>query len=360
MASINFVIPSISINGGVLCVMYHAEHLVRKGYDVKIYSMSQWDPGVHSLLPKPIQHMNIQVLSGSLPPADIQMATHYTTVPVVAQSQGRLRAQFIQHVESLFAIDLAEIGVVAPYIDATYRMPVYRICNSSWAQQVLTRLYGYVPDLALNAVDTTVYFPAVVDNSDEVRVVSFSDARKWKGTMDTFDALVMARAMDPELKIQWHAFGSYRVAEADWIHHHGVVSADKLNLLYATADVVLSLSWAESYPLPPIEAMAAGRVVLTTQFGTEDYLQNGVNGFSIPSRNALSAAEALVKILRLSSQVKESIRQNALTSARMNNWDRASVMFETALRRGLETPAMPQRLLENRVLNSLGIPTIGD
>lgn len=360
MASIQFVVPSVSINGGVLCVMYHAAQLIRKGYEVRIYSLSPWDPGIPALWPQPIQEVPIQVLQGSLAPADIQMATHYTTVPLVAQAPGRLRAQFVQHVESVFAVESAEIGVVAPYIDATYRMPVYRICNSSWAQQTLARLYGYVPDLALNAVDPCVYFPSPPPTSNGVRVVSFSDPRKWKGTADTFDALMLARAMAPELQIEWHTFGASAFAAADWIHHHGVLSAEQLNALYATADVVLSLSWAESYPLPPIEAMAAGRLVLTTELGTEDYLCHGVNGFAIPSRNPLVAAETLVQMLRLDPEAKDRIRQQALQTARMHQWDRASVMFETALRRGLDTPPTPIRWLENRVLRSLGIPTLGE
>jgi glycosyltransferase involved in cell wall biosynthesis len=42
-------------------------------------------------------------------------------------------------------------------------------------------------------------------------------------------------------------------------------------------------SWYESFPLPPIEAMACGCAVVSTKYGTEDYLEDGVTGRLINS-----------------------------------------------------------------------------
>lgn len=358
MTTINFLLSGVGISGGFICVMNHAAYLKRRGYDVHMYSMSQWDPAINVLFPPSVQDVGVELLSGAMPPADIQVATHYTTVPTVAQASARLRAQFVQHVETLFAVDMPEPGVMAPYIEATFKMPLYRICNSSWSRKVLSGLYGYAPDLALNAVDPAVYFPTSMERHMPAVVVSFSDGRKWKGTQDTFDTLVLARSMAPDLDIQWHTFGGFTLAEAPWIHHHGVLSASDLNRLYNESDVVLSLSWAESYPLPPIEAMAAGRIVISTQFGTEDYLYDGVNGFTVPSRAPLAAAEKLVSVLRLSETDREKIANAAIQTAHRHTWPRASAMFEQALRRGLEAGIPPRAVWETGVLQSLGIPTI--
>ena len=358
MASINFLLSGVGISGGFICVMNHAAYLKQRGYDVHAYSMSQWDPAINELFPASVRDISVELLTGAMPPADIQVATHYTTVPTVAQSPARLRAQFVQHVETLFAVDIPEPGVLAPYIEATYKMPLYRICNSSWSRKVLSNLYGYAPDLALNAVDTAVYFPSSRERHVPAVVVSFSDGRKWKGTQDTYDALVLARSMAPDLDIQWHSFGGFKVADAPWIHHHGILSAADLNRLYNQSDVVLSLSWAESYPLPPIEAMAAGRIVISTQFGTEDYLHDGVNGFTVPSRSPLAAAEKLVSVLTMSDGERANISAAAVATAHQHNWPRASAMFEQALRRGLEAGIPPRAVWETEVLESLGIPTI--
>jgi len=56
---------------------------------------------------------------------------------------------------------------------------------------------------------------------------------------------------------------------------HGALDHEQLSKLYAESDIVLCPSWYESFPLPPIEAMACGTAVITTPYGTEDYAIDG-------------------------------------------------------------------------------------
>ena len=68
-------------------------------------------------------------------------------------------------------------------------------------------------------------------------------------------------------------------------------------MLYSECDVVISASWYESFPLPPIEAMACGIPVVTTQYGIEDYAFDNINALVVPPRDPQSMADAILRLL---------------------------------------------------------------
>lgn len=74
------------------------------------------------------------------------------------------------------------------------------------------------------------------------------------------------------------------------------------------ADIFVFPSWysAECFPLVLLEAMAAGLPVITTDAGAiPDIVQDGENGFICPTKDAVSVAEAIRKLLINSDLRKE-------------------------------------------------------
>jgi glycosyltransferase involved in cell wall biosynthesis len=68
--------------------------------------------------------------------------------------------------------------------------------------------------------------------------------------------------------------------------------------LLAGADLFLSASWAESFPLNVLEAMAAGLPVVATDVGgTAEAVVDGVTGLVIPARDPAALAAALADLL---------------------------------------------------------------
>ena len=94
------------------------------------------------------------------------------------------------------------------------------------------------------------------------------------------EAISIARAEVPTCDIEWRVYGD-TTNEA----HETNTSYVPLGFLFPAqlseeyrADILLSASWYESFPLFPIEAMACGLPAITTQLGTEDYTTDGSYG----------------------------------------------------------------------------------
>jgi glycosyltransferase involved in cell wall biosynthesis len=109
-------------------------------------------------------------------------------------------------------------------------------------------------------------------------VVTYSRPEKWKGFQDAVPAMGELMKLHPG-KIEWHVYGFAHAIGPDNplapYKFHGALGHDELSRLYAESDIVLCPSWYESFPLPPIEAMACGTAVVTTPYGTEDYAIDG-------------------------------------------------------------------------------------
>lgn len=356
---IQFLLPGLEVSGGVLCILQHARGLRARGHEIRVFVQAPWTDAVRDHFPASVRDVPLAAFTGgALPEADIQIATHHNTALTVAQSPARLRAQFVQHVELIFALGMPQAALLVPFVRMTYGLPLYRITNSLWAQATLERLTGVRPDRAINAVSMPVDdVPPVVPVEPGARVVSFTHPAVWKGTQDAFDAMQLARAMAPHLDLRWVIFGGGTVPEASWIEAHGVIPHDDLPALYRSAAALLFTSWAESYPLPPIEAMAAGCPVITTPFGVEDYVEPDDNAVVIPPRDPMAAAAALVTLLDGPPTRRQTLVMAGQSTARLHTWDRASAAFEQALLRGLKAPPAPDPTPQ--LLQELALPVVG-
>lgn len=353
---INWLLPGIEISGGVICVLRHAAGLQRRGHQVTVFVSAPPAPATLALLPTDVRGVALQAAPGALPEADVQIATHYNTVLTVAQAPAALRAHFVQHVETLFAQDAPNTELVHPFVKMTLQLPVYHIANSSWARATLERLFGYRPDIAINASHGPTADPNGPGVSRPATVVSFVHPARWKGTADAYNAMVLARELEPSLDLQWHVYGGGAVPEQPWVHHHGVVGYEELPKLYRQADAVLFTSWAESYPLPPLEAMAEGAVLVTTPVGLEDYLRPGENALVVPPRNPRAAADTLLDALTAPDEQRRLWQRAGQATAARHTWGAAVAGMEQALERGLSRG--PRHDPRDDVLAELGIPVV--
>jgi len=78
---------------------------------------------------------------------------------------------------------------------------------------------------------------------------------------------------------------------------------------------------AEGLPVALLEGLAAGRVcVATNESGSDDILQEGVNGFLVPERDVPRLADALVRATRLADDEIELISEGAVKCASALAW----------------------------------------
>jgi len=114
--------------------------------------------------------------------------------------------------------------------------------------------------------------------------------------------------------------------------------------LYAQSDIVVCPSWYESFPLPPIEAMACGTAVVTTRYGTEDYAVDGHNAIVVRPRVVGDFVTALDALVRM-PELRGRLARNGRAMAESLTWDTAVAAREELLWR-IHRNEMPNDLLK--------------
>jgi glycosyltransferase involved in cell wall biosynthesis len=287
----------------------------------------------HATLPYRVAAMSDR-LRRVIPEADVTLATGFSTVlPVWLSGTGAL-GYFMQHHEVLFAAETDDPQTNERLAELSYRLPLHRIANCTWlAREIMSQYGGDPPALCLNAIDHDRYYPDGSPPKGPLTVVSYSGRRApWKDLHTAAQAIRLAREKVPDLR--WIVYGSEGLISPDNdiapYEAAGFMNADQLRSLYSRAHIALSASWYESFPLPPLEAMACGCAVVTTRLGTEDYARDGENSRVVEARDAGAMARAIVDLwcdpalrARLSTQAQED--------AAAFTWSRSGDQFEQAL-----------------------------
>jgi len=273
-----------------------------------------------------------------IPPADVTIATHYTTaLPTWRYGRGRLY-YFMQHFEPYFAPNASDPRLAELESLTSYRLGLRMIANSSWLKEKVEReVPGSKIDLCLNAVNHAVFNgePRVAVPSDEIKVISFGGSRmEWKGFDEMAQAVRMTRRALPNLNIRWLVYGSKAslppgnpVAPYE---ECGFMQPRELAALYKQADILLSASWYESFPLFPLEAMACGLPVVTTRYGTEDYAIPRETAEVVEPKNPESVASGLIRLIT-DIDYRNSIASKGNAISKKFTWEHSVATMESIL-----------------------------
>ena len=110
------------------------------------------------------------------------------------------------------------------------------------------------------------------------------------------------------------------------------VDDETLAKLYSSSDVFIFTSYKEGFGLPPLEAMASGTAVVTTDCGgIRDYAVDGYNSLITPPGDPMAIAEAVIKILN-DQRLRDKLSQNGLDTAKQWTWDRVADKFEKVIK----------------------------
>lgn len=96
-----------------------------------------------------------------------------------------------------------------------------------------------------------------------------------------------------------------------WIRHpeieyHG--DTDQIRAIYAQSDCIVLPSYREGMPRVIMEAMSMERPVITTDTaGCRETVDQDVNGYLVPVRNAAALTDAMMKFLSLSSAQRDGM-----------------------------------------------------
>jgi len=267
--------------------------------------------------------------------SDITIATHCKTAYAAYHlSEKTVPIYHMQHLEELF-FEEYEDRLMARN---TYFLPLIKISNSQWLKNMLQKQFDMSSNLLNPGINLDIFHPyqnpafKFIDKK-EWTLVSFVDGnREWKGFDDAVQAVKIARETlsQQEIHLIWKIYGFEPKKSDIEMQYQGLVYGDELARLYSGADLVLLPSWYESFPLPPLEAMACGSLIITTRYGTEDYVIHGENGLVCLPRKPEHMAKQLVYAINHPKKCIEMV-EKGLQTAQEYNWDKRTDSLEKIL-----------------------------
>lgn len=194
--------------------------------------------------------------------------------------------------------------------------------SSRWASY----LNGFAPRARIVVIPNSVPLPpGGPDRAEPGRILFLGQVEPRKGIYELVDALALLKDRYPQLKLAVGGQGELAqlkaraaaLGVADRIEELGWVTAGRKQDELARAAIFCLPSHAEGLPMALLEAMAAGKAVVSTGVGgIPDALRDGDNGLMVEPGNVEGLAAALGKLLgddgerrRLGARARATIEQ---------------------------------------------------
>ena len=271
--SIAWIIPRLLLGGGghrnILRAAYFLDQF---GHKVSLYVTDT--PYSAARVKREIQthfydfDCDVHVYDGGIEPADVIIATHWTTVAPALKSKALSKEviYFVQDFEPIFT----PMGSDYVRAETTYRQGLYCITSGRWCEVFLKRDFGSEADSFQFPVDRTIYHPRAVEGPTDRQVVTFF--AKPEMPRRCFELGVMAlrevHRLRPDVEIVF--FGSSHAEKIGYDFPVRVLSLvptlDDLAKLYSSS--TLGMVFSTSNPsLIPYEMMACGLPVVDLDRG---------------------------------------------------------------------------------------------
>jgi len=180
-----------------------------------------------------------------------------------------------------------------------------------------------------NGIDSEAFYPRKVDKGSELTVSVILRRASFKGPDIAVQALNMAyrRVKFRVLLVSEFSEGELRSRfrpEFPYVYYRKGLTDEELARIYSSSDVFLFTSRAESFGLVPLEAMACGAAVVSTDAkGNRDYMVNGYNALVAKTHDPAELADLLVEALT-NGELRQSLVAGGLETAK--KWDFRNVV----------------------------------
>ncbi|MEW5760602.1 MAG: glycosyltransferase family 4 protein [Candidatus Thermoplasmatota archaeon] len=357
---IKYLFFGVGRTGGTRVIFEFANHLIMRGHEVTITAIREkhdWFPLKANVEYVPTIFRNIQSsnsnvfdlfrdvndiisLAKGLKKSDIVVATWcFTAFSTYFAKKFPDEKIFyhMQHYEPLFFKN----PFYKFFSGLTYRLNLKLIANSTWLKNKIMVKYGKSAYLLNPAIDHTTFKPNEIKKTvfdkkikEKKKVLCLGKTLFWKGLGDVFEAMkIVNKKMD---NVHLVLYGSEKDIKSPVPYTYVFKPTDEeLADLYRACDTYICPSWYESFPLPPLEAMACGTPVVTTRCGTEDYAIHNENALVVMPRSINEIAEAIIKVLT-DEDLQEKLRKNGIETAKKFTWDRAVDNLEKIFLEALE------------------------
>ncbi len=267
---------------------------------------------------------------------DVVIATFYETAVAAKFYPATRRLYFCQHLEVLFYRDMVWGDLSRIDAEISYLLDLEVVANSSWLRQKLAER-GLQAKLCCNAINKEFFSPPAqpaTRKAGELILISYGGRNvDWKGFEEMAKAVAIARAACPDLHIAWRVFGVAALPPENAIATYedlGFLQQHELGDAYRNADILLSASWYESFPLFPLEAMACGLPVIATQPGTEDFCRHLETAYVVTPRDERSIAAGIITLAK-DKALRERIAAAGLAESLRFDWPRSVARMQAII-----------------------------
>ncbi|MEK6795001.1 MAG: glycosyltransferase family 4 protein [Spirochaetota bacterium] len=322
-----YAVPTVSITGGVIVVLEHANRLRARGIETFIINMgAQGNLDWFSGNKVPVYHW-----SGRYPKStDVLVATGWQTAYSIHRLSLRARryVYFVQSDESRFSPPQSLPSRLAAY---SYRLPYEYLTEAKWIRTWLKDAYRQKAVYAPNALNEKIMHPVapLAPRGKRLRVLIEGPCTvPYKGVDDSFRAVnglpvEVWYVSSSGLPRFWHRYD--RFFERVPFYH--------MNRIYSSCDVLLKMSTVEGFFGPPLEMMACGGTAVTTRVtGYDEYIVDGYNALTVALGDS-AAARRQIKRLIDDRDLLEKLRSNGSKTASQMKWDDTIDILEDLYRR---------------------------
>lgn len=291
---IAYILPHHKLTGGIKALLQQMKEMTSKGHIIKAFyrgegsrAIPEWshlqDNDVSEQIVVPpessfldyIKDVDI-VIVGWMQQLDEFVNCN---IPVVLWEQG---SEYIYGDYGKIQLKMSQQRLS---IHHYYRLHVYLLAVSTTLQKILKDVYNREAQLFPNGIDTDFYFPSENKNK-EIPVIMLvgNPSLQFKGFSFALEVLEELYELGDKFEVWWASQVDFSIEKECpfTIKKFIELPQDKLALLYRNADIFLSTPLYESFPLPPIEAMASGTAVVSTENG-------GIRTYAVPGENCLLA-----------------------------------------------------------------------
>jgi len=220
--------------------------------------------------------------------------------------------ELVQEADGVYGLRLFEI---------TLRLPFHFLANSTYTRNIILS-YNKEAKVTVTGVgvDLNTFYSRrtrIIDSNDKPIVMAIIKGLRFKGGDVAIRALNLVNKKQPihvvlvgDRKTIDKLFKEVKPEFKYTIF--GNVDDETLAKLYSGSDAFIFTSYKEGFGLPPLEAMASGTAVVTTDCGgIRDYAVDSYNSLITPPGDPMAIAEAVIKVLN-DQRLRDKLIQGGL------------------------------------------------
>ena len=339
---ITFLTPTLEIHGGNICMLKYADFLVKNHHQVTIIAPNKKNglkinPKIRLLIyPKfkikwvdffTFQLVYYWKIKKLISECDfiIPIYTPLLIPTIVAKEEKKLKAKIVLLYQE--PLEMLWVGPYNKFILSSPKIQKYlsgTIAVSKAIAEQFRKLTHKKAKIINNGIENEIFYDRKLPKKNYLLFVGRPN--KPKGFNVFVKAFKNVQKIFPNLK----AIAVSPNVEKKQIKNLKFIlgnNREKLAKIYSQALIYVNPSYAESFGLTSLEAMASKTaVVLTNTQGAKEYAQNNKNCLVTPVGDANKLNQAIIKIIKNPS-LRKKLEINGLKTASKFQWEKSAKEF---------------------------------